>query len=70
VDFEASTVGPLSAKPRRNASFGPLKQIDVGLLDVGYTEAGLQMSSTFVLRQTASRKLPTQNVDTMDTDFC
>jgi pimeloyl-ACP methyl ester carboxylesterase len=27
-------------KPRTNASFGPLKQIDAGLLNVGYAEAG------------------------------
>ena len=27
-------------KPGTNASFGPLKQIDAGLLDVGYAEAG------------------------------
>src|ERR687884_113817 len=27
-------------KPRSNTSFGPLKQIDAGLLNVGYAEAG------------------------------
>ena len=26
--------------PRRDASFGPLKQIDAGVLDVGYVDAG------------------------------
>ncbi len=28
------------AKPRSNTSFGPVKQIDAGLLNVGYAEAG------------------------------
>jgi pimeloyl-ACP methyl ester carboxylesterase len=28
------------SKPRSNTSFGPLKQIDAGLLNVGYAEAG------------------------------
>src|SRR5664279_5240936 len=27
-------------EPRTNTSFGPLKQIDAGVLDVGYAEAG------------------------------
>jgi pimeloyl-ACP methyl ester carboxylesterase len=31
---------PTSAKPGTHASFGPLKQIDAGLLNVGYAEAG------------------------------
>jgi pimeloyl-ACP methyl ester carboxylesterase len=30
----------LPSKPRSNTSFGPLKQIDAGLLNVGYAEAG------------------------------
>jgi len=29
-----------SAKPASHTSFGPLKQIDAGLLNVGYAEAG------------------------------
>jgi pimeloyl-ACP methyl ester carboxylesterase len=29
-----------SARPRSSASFGPLKQIDAGVLNVGYAEAG------------------------------
>src|SRR5580658_6562771 len=29
-----------SIKPGTNTSFGPLKQIDAGLLNVGYAEAG------------------------------
>ena len=30
----------MCAKPGTNTSFGPLKQIDAGLLNVGYAEAG------------------------------
>lgn len=29
-----------SGGPRTNTSFGPLKQIDAGLLNIGYVEAG------------------------------
>src|ERR1700730_6247259 len=29
-----------SARPRSSTSFGPLKQIDAGVLNVGYAEAG------------------------------
>jgi pimeloyl-ACP methyl ester carboxylesterase len=29
-----------AVKPRTNTSFGPLKQIDAGVLDIGYAEAG------------------------------
>ena len=38
----AQTAGPTppAIKPGTNASFGPLKQIDAGLLNVGYAEAG------------------------------
>ncbi|MBP2296258.1 alpha/beta fold hydrolase [Azospirillum rugosum] len=32
--------GPRPARPGTNMSFGPLKQIDAGLLNVGYAEAG------------------------------
>ena len=35
---QQSDVPPI--KPRSNTSFGPLKQIDAGLLNVGYAEAG------------------------------
>ena len=36
-----SKIGKISAvKPGANTSFGPLKQIDAGLLSVGYAEAG------------------------------
>ena len=31
---------PLRAQIRPNTSFGPLKQIDAGLLSVGYAEVG------------------------------
>jgi pimeloyl-ACP methyl ester carboxylesterase len=43
VDARASNAIPLSpspSKPGNNTSFGPLKQIDAGLLNVGYAEAG------------------------------
>jgi len=43
VDARASTAetrGPSGSKPGTNASFGPLKQIDAGSLNVGYAEAG------------------------------
>jgi pimeloyl-ACP methyl ester carboxylesterase len=43
VDVEASGVKPPSAgasKPGANNSFGPLKQIDAGLLNIGYAESG------------------------------
>ena len=36
-----ATLAELPAiKPGTNTSFGPLKQIDAGLLNVGYAEAG------------------------------
>src|SRR2546421_1610477 len=35
---ERAGVPPIKA--RRNTSFGPLKQVDAGLLSVGYAEAG------------------------------
>ena len=43
VEARATHSGPRSAptsNPSRNASFGTLKQIDAGLLNVGYAEAG------------------------------
>ena len=36
-------------KPETNKSFGPLKQIDAGLLNVGYVEAGAANSGTIIL---------------------
>jgi pimeloyl-ACP methyl ester carboxylesterase len=35
-----NTAGPTATKSGANTSFGPLKQIDAGLLNVGYAEAG------------------------------
>jgi pimeloyl-ACP methyl ester carboxylesterase len=43
ADAQASKTKPSGAttiKPGTNTSFGPLKQIDAGLLNVGYAEAG------------------------------
>jgi len=41
VAAELATVGPVAAQSNANAqSFGPLKQIDAGLLNIGYAEAG------------------------------
>src|SRR5271169_3225725 len=37
---KAEQAGARSIKPGTNTSFGPLKQIDAGLLNVGYAEAG------------------------------
>ena len=36
-------------KPRSNTSFGPLKQIDAGLLNVGYAEAGPASGAPIIL---------------------
>jgi hypothetical protein len=38
-------------KPGTNTSFGPLKQIDAGLLNVGYAEAGPAGGPPVILRQ-------------------
>jgi pimeloyl-ACP methyl ester carboxylesterase len=38
-----------AAKPRTDSSFGPLKQIDAGLLRVGYAEAGPENGPAVVL---------------------
>jgi len=35
-----NTARPTSTKSGANTSFGPLRQIDAGLLNVGYAEAG------------------------------
>ncbi len=43
ADAQASTINPADAatiKPVANTSFGSLKQIDAGVLNVGYAEAG------------------------------
>jgi pimeloyl-ACP methyl ester carboxylesterase len=43
ADAQSSTVRPSEAatgRPATNTSFGPLKQIDAGALNVGYAEAG------------------------------
>src|SRR6201998_2117889 len=37
---KAEQAGVRSIKPGTNTSFGPLKQIDAGLLNVGYAETG------------------------------
>ncbi|XIA63745.1 alpha/beta fold hydrolase [Bradyrhizobium sp. TZ2] len=36
----AKTAGASAIKPGTNTSFGPLKQIDAGVLNIGYAEAG------------------------------
>ena len=38
ADAQSGRIGPI--KPETNTSFAPLKQIDAGLLNVGYAEAG------------------------------
>src|SRR5437667_6648496 len=38
ADAQSSTINPI--KPGTNTSFSSLKQIDAGVLNVGYTEAG------------------------------
>jgi pimeloyl-ACP methyl ester carboxylesterase len=40
VDAQPATAKLPSVKPGSHTSFGPLKQIDAGLLNVGYAEAG------------------------------
>ena len=37
---EAEPAGTIAMTPDTNASFGPLKQIDAGTLNIGYAEAG------------------------------
>jgi hypothetical protein len=36
----AKSAGAIASEPGTNTSFGPLKQVDAGLLNVGYAEAG------------------------------
>src|SRR5688572_1599844 len=38
--IQARRVEPSAAMPRVNTSFGPLRQVDAGVLSVGYAEAG------------------------------
>src|SRR5438876_2499318 len=38
ADAQSIKINPI--KPGTNTSFGPLKQIDAGVLNVGYAEAG------------------------------
>jgi pimeloyl-ACP methyl ester carboxylesterase len=52
VDAKASKVEPAVAtasKPGTNPSFGFLKQIDAGLLNIGYAEAGPAAGTTVIL---------------------
>ena len=52
ADARASAIKPTGAttsKPGTNASFGPIKQIDAGLLNIGYAEAGPASGSTVIL---------------------
>ncbi|HET8972895.1 MAG TPA: alpha/beta hydrolase [Pseudolabrys sp.] len=37
---QTATTGPPGAKPGTHTSFGPLKQINAGVLNIGYAEAG------------------------------
>jgi pimeloyl-ACP methyl ester carboxylesterase len=46
---QTNAARPTSAKPGTHASFGPLKQIDAGLLNVGYAEAGLADGGPVIL---------------------
>ena len=43
VDAQSGKAKLPSVKPGSHTSFGPLKQIDAGLLNVGYAEAGPAM---------------------------
>jgi pimeloyl-ACP methyl ester carboxylesterase len=52
VDAQASKAKPAGAttiRPGTNTSFGPLNQIDAGLLNVGYAEAGPTNGSAVIL---------------------
>jgi pimeloyl-ACP methyl ester carboxylesterase len=46
---KAKSMGARAAKPGTNNSFGALKQIDAGLLNVGYAEAGPASGSPVIL---------------------
>src|SRR5271156_1607510 len=45
----ANTSASSTSTPNRNTSFGPLKQIDAGVLNVGYAEAGPANGSAVLL---------------------
>ena len=47
ADAQSGRIGPI--KPETNTSFAPLKQIDAGLLNVGYAEAGPANGSPVIL---------------------
>ena len=52
LDAQASSpksAGVTTSTPGTNTSFGPLKQIDAGLLNVGYAEAGPANGSAVIL---------------------
>jgi pimeloyl-ACP methyl ester carboxylesterase len=52
ADAQSSNTQPanvLQMKPGTNSSFGPLKQIDAGLLNIGYAEAGPAGGSPVIL---------------------
>jgi hypothetical protein len=50
VAAELATIGSSKAQARANAnSFGPLKQIDAGLLNIGYAEAGPTTGAAVIL---------------------
>jgi hypothetical protein len=46
---KARSAGARTVRPRANKSFAPLKQIDAGILNVGYAEAGPTDGSAVVL---------------------
>jgi pimeloyl-ACP methyl ester carboxylesterase len=46
---QTKAAGPPAIRPGTNTSFGPLKQIDAGVLSVGYAEAGPADGSPVVL---------------------
>jgi len=48
AEAQAATTNP-AAVPAAHASFGPLKQIDAGLLNIGYAEAGPSDGSAVIL---------------------
>jgi len=46
---QTKSSGLPAVKPGTNASFGPLRQIDAGVLDIGYAEAGPADGSPVIL---------------------
>ena len=47
---QLAITGLTKAQTRTNISFGPIKQIDAGLLNVGYAEAGPTNGRPVILR--------------------